>query len=266
MIVISFPSLCHTGALTKIITKHLMKERWEQWHRHVRELRFNLHVEVRWLTELWSEWRHFTKNESKKRILLSRLIRRYERRSMRHGIRTWAFSAKDQQLMILRHKLAELRPQLQHQIADEQNRCIQRIVNRLRYKQIHASFHKWLHHHTRSQRNEQVLKTIHQRLQRRHETTAYNAWYTLTKTTLHNRYLVKKTLLKMKLRQLLKCIVCWKMKTDKKLRIESILRRVLMKQCHYRRHTFLVVGWKSLVQHSKSMSFSCLFQVVVTHH
>ena len=33
--------------LHKIIRKHVMKERWEKWHFHVREMRLQIMVEVR---------------------------------------------------------------------------------------------------------------------------------------------------------------------------------------------------------------------------
>ena len=39
-------------AMSKIFRKHLMKERWNKWHLHVRQLRFSIHVEIRTLTEL----------------------------------------------------------------------------------------------------------------------------------------------------------------------------------------------------------------------
>ena len=54
-------------AMVKIIVKHVIKERWEQWHQHVREIRLALHVEIRVLTVCWKEWNQCIQRQMKKK-------------------------------------------------------------------------------------------------------------------------------------------------------------------------------------------------------
>ena len=170
-------------AMVKIIAKHVIKERWEQWHQHVREIRLALHVEIRVLTVCWKEWNQCIQRQMKKKILLRRLISRHQQYNLTQGMRHWAAGTKDRQIMILRHRVATLGPTIQlHQQTiqlhqqEEKRRVMNRLVGRMMHRLVSSSFTCWFYCVQRLLNNEHIVQTMGQRIRMSCEHRAFNTW------------------------------------------------------------------------------------------
>ena len=243
-------------AMSKIFRKHLMKERWNKWHLHVRQLRFSIHVEIRTLTELWRAWKLFTRNCIQKNVLLKRLIKRHERTCLKEGIRHWTDGCKDRQIMILRHQIAILRPKIVQQMTQEKGRVVRRVIGRFISNVLHQSFKTWHQHHTTMLHYEHVIRTVTARISMRRESNAFNAWFSHVHELWRQRDIIHHALIRIKYKMLTKTFQTWKLQYTTIKRFQTKISRFLTRKNRSSTITSVRHGFRTLMDHYRTSAMN----------
>ena len=243
-------------AMIKIIRKHMIKQKWKQWHLHVREQRLAIHVEIRTLTDLWGGWKIFTHREIQKKVMLRRLMSRKERRCLTSGVRHWTLGAKDRQIMILRQQIAELRPSIEEQCRKERERVVRRVIGRFVHRTLSQSLSTWCQVHRTELHNEHVVRTITQRMHMRQETAAFNSWYCHIRQQIRSREIVRRSVGRIRHQTLGKTMLRWHEQTQKRVRAKAIIKKTINQSARAGRQTTLRRGFRRLLDHVRASTIN----------
>jgi hypothetical protein len=218
---------------------------------HVREERLELHVKLRKLSSLFQFWVKYKTNRVLKKILLRRIISKYSKILLSKSIQIWFAKIKNQQLMILRHELKELRPILSKNIQKEKNRFFKMILLRHNAKVLLLYYTKWnqnshrIYNNTkRNNRNNSILEKYLFNSNIKRINNIFIKWYHYMKMRRKHKTIVKKSIMKINKNVVYKTYHKWKIVVETKIHAKNLLTRLISKKNKYLRLTGIQSSWR----------------------